>query len=378
MAYFNSIVTTAGAALLTDVMANGGEVNIIAAAIGTGTPSGDPAEITALITPASEGETTLHDKYISQGATNTLVIPVDVSNLGLTAELPIREIGIFAQGETGRVLFAYSWFEGEDGSNILPVPKDPTAADAVHSFEIGVFVTNQEAAAVTVTVSDAAYISADQKGKPYGVAALDGNGGILLDDILRIAKGHGAFVTDEASTIIEHRKDDSRFGFVVYPDMDIAERYKVFEDINGIIRQHDLYGTHNVHMHKGQTVSPSSIELHPEKGADHGGYIDFHFGGDESDLTSRIIEEDRGVIGITGVISMHDAIGQSPRKGYFLQWYGHTHVRNYADDNNFSEIILKPDDVTPTVLQNKNGVVTEHQILHTGNSPAVVATAELI
>lgn len=180
MAYYNSIITELGAALLTDVLSNGGEVKIVAAAVGTGTPSGDPYTMTALVSPAEASGIILHDKYISQGAPTTLIMPLDVSNLGLSAELPIREIGIYAQGETGQILFAYSWYEGEDGANVLPVPKDPTTADAVHTFEVGVFVTNQQAAAISVTVSDAAYLTAEQKGEPYGVAEIDANGMLAL------------------------------------------------------------------------------------------------------------------------------------------------------------------------------------------------------
>ena len=37
--------------------------------------------------------------------------------------------------------------------------------------------------------------------------------------------------------------------------------------------------------------SSGSIELHPPEGANHGGYIDFHYNGDTSNYTSRLIED---------------------------------------------------------------------------------------
>lgn len=50
------------------------------------------------------------------------------------------------------------------------------------------------------------------------------------------------------------------------------------------------------HNHKGDSLNPSSIEITPASGASHGGYIDFHYGGDTGDYTSRIIESSKGVV----------------------------------------------------------------------------------
>ena len=219
MAYFKSIVTAQGAALLTDVMTSGGEVNIVAAAIGTGTPSGEPADMTALVSPVSVGGIILHEKYISQGSPTTLIIPVDVSNLGLTADLPVREIGIFAQGETGRILFAYSWYVGDDGDNVLPVPREATTADAVHTFEVGVFVTNQEAAAITVTVSDAAYVTAEQLARltPEDIGAVSTHDIIQESDLIAWADKQtisGSFLVSPAITTVNVPTNSWFIGYI--------------------------------------------------------------------------------------------------------------------------------------------------------------------
>lgn len=54
------------------------------------------------------------------------------------------------------------------------------------------------------------------------------------------------------------------------------------------------------HNHEGRRIQPTSIELDPGKSAGHGGYIDFHFNGDQSDYTSRIYEPVKGVLQYNG------------------------------------------------------------------------------
>lgn len=48
------------------------------------------------------------------------------------------------------------------------------------------------------------------------------------------------------------------------------------------------------------STSPGFIEMNPGSGAGHGGYIDFHYNGSSEDYTSRIIEDESGVIDVTG------------------------------------------------------------------------------
>ena len=50
--------------------------------------------------------------------------------------------------------------------------------------------------------------------------------------------------------------------------------------------------------HKGEQIYPSQIELTPVAGANHGGFIDFHYSGAEVDHTSRIMETNYGVINV--------------------------------------------------------------------------------
>ena len=45
-------------------------------------------------------------------------------------------------------------------------------------------------------------------------------------------------------------------------------------------------------------VQPHKIEFNPPNTVTHGGYIDFHYQGSSSDFTSRIIENDSGIIDI--------------------------------------------------------------------------------
>lgn len=60
-----------------------------------------------------------------------------------------------------------------------------------------------------------------------------------------VGEGYGAFLGDAVSAIAEHRKGDNRYGFVVYSNEEVKTRYKVFQDIGGVISQFDLYHTGN-------------------------------------------------------------------------------------------------------------------------------------
>lgn len=58
------------------------------------------------------------------------------------------------------------------------------------------------------------------------------------------------------------------------------------------------------HLHDGQSINPACIELMAPSGATNGGYIDFHFGGDTGDYTSRIIEDTSGQLRVTGTLKV--------------------------------------------------------------------------
>lgn len=62
------------------------------------------------------------------------------------------------------------------------------------------------------------------------------------------------------------------------------------------------------HAHAGVTIAPLGLELTPESGATHGGFIDFHYGGSTSDHTSRIWEPEYGKIVISGSLRVDGGI----------------------------------------------------------------------
>lgn len=64
-------------------------------------------------------------------------------------------------------------------------------------------------------------------------------------------------------------------------------------------------------------LNPAGIELMPSTGTSNGGYIDFHYGGDTSDYSSRIIESANGTISINNHLFVHsDHI--SVNSGFYL------------------------------------------------------------
>lgn len=66
------------------------------------------------------------------------------------------------------------------------------------------------------------------------------------------------------------------------------------------------------HLHDGEHINPSAIEIFPGSSAGHGGYIDFHYNNSTSDYTSRIMERSSGVFQIYGSIGM-DGTLTAPR-----------------------------------------------------------------
>lgn len=160
MAHFKSVVTSYGAQILSEIIANGGKLTLSAAAAGKGKFTGDPSQITALVDPVNVKIDLGEMKYIKE--TGVAWIPIQVSNEGLTNTTPIREIAVYAEHTTGSFIFCYSWVDGEDNDNILEPSRYPDTADSVHIQDIGMFVTNQEAAAITVQLGGGTYISRDE------------------------------------------------------------------------------------------------------------------------------------------------------------------------------------------------------------------------
>lgn len=60
------------------------------------------------------------------------------------------------------------------------------------------------------------------------------------------------------------------------------------------------------HGHNGMVISPTNIEITPTSGSNHGGFIDFHFNGNASDFTSRIIEAASGQLTLQANVNVVD------------------------------------------------------------------------
>lgn len=160
MAHFKSVVTTAGAQLLSSVLANGGNLVLTRAAAGSGVPDADPAGQGDLIAEETSLSVSMGDKVVSSGDPVVMVVPVQVTNASVTARVYVREIALFAQSGSAEILFSYSYLEGDDGDNVIDPPRlGDGVADVEHTFDLGHFVTNQEAAAITVIVSAGTYVT---------------------------------------------------------------------------------------------------------------------------------------------------------------------------------------------------------------------------
>jgi hypothetical protein len=154
MARFKTILTDAGATLLTQALALQQTVDINSVKMGSGVYTGDQVELTELVTEV-EVNSVLGDKEFIEGDPSLLKISVQTLNNGLTEPTPIREIGLFAD----TTLFAYAWLDGEDTDNVLPPPLDINVADTMHQHELALFVTNQENASIQVSFAFNGFVS---------------------------------------------------------------------------------------------------------------------------------------------------------------------------------------------------------------------------
>ena len=162
MARFKSIVTDAGAAALTALIAAGKPLTLTRAAAGSGVATVSPNTLTDLVTPA-DVSVSLGEKDLVEGDPVIMRIPVQVTNEGLDAPVWIREIGVYGNNIDGaEVLFCYGWLDGDDSDNVLPATSFEDDADTVHIHDLAVFVTNQEAASVSVQVVPGSYVTRAQ------------------------------------------------------------------------------------------------------------------------------------------------------------------------------------------------------------------------
>jgi len=155
MARFKTILTDAGAILLTQALAKSETVTIDSVVMGEGVSEAeDKNKITALVSPV-EVNTKLGDRAFIEGNPSLLKVSIQTLNNGLIEPVPIREIGLYAD----QTFFAYAWIEGEDTDNILPPPLNLEVADTIHLHELALFVTNQEQASIDVNFAFDGFVS---------------------------------------------------------------------------------------------------------------------------------------------------------------------------------------------------------------------------
>lgn len=162
MAKFKSIVTDNGVEALTALIASGQGLNLTRAAAGSGVPDVSPNTLSGLINP-EDVTANLAGKEFVDGTPAIMRIPVQITNEALEANVWIREIGVFGQDINGNeILFCYGWLDGEDSDNVIPATSFEDGADTVHIHDLAVFITNQEAAAVSVQVGAGSYVTNTQ------------------------------------------------------------------------------------------------------------------------------------------------------------------------------------------------------------------------
>lgn len=252
MANFQNNAITARGILLRSHVDMGAVFTATKIVMGSGyIPAGKTAKtITEVVAPVKE--LTINKKERSNDG--KVIFGGAYTNEGIDTEFYFRELALYAKAvypdgtEVDEVLYCYG--NAEDSAELMAAYSTSTAVE--RQMDVVTYVGNE--AQIDLTIASGLYIPRDEKGVPGGVAALDDHGSLDIEGGVYIAKSRGAFVADENSTIMEHRKDGNRFGFVVYPDMPIEERYKVFDEIAGVIRQYDV-------LHSGLTTVPRYVGL---------------------------------------------------------------------------------------------------------------------
>ena len=159
MAHFKSVVTDIGAAKLTELLAAGGKLSLTRAAVGSGRTEADRAKLPGLVQPEAAEVQVGEMESASNGGSTILRLPVQVSNKGIKNPLPVRETAVYGNTGGEEFLFAVSWLEGEDTDNVIPVSALPEEGDTVHLFDVGVVLTNQEAASIQVEMGAGSFIT---------------------------------------------------------------------------------------------------------------------------------------------------------------------------------------------------------------------------
>ena len=162
MARFKSTITDKGTEVLTAFLAAGKQLVLTSAAAGDGVAQVSPNTLTALVSPINVN-TQIGEKTFVESNPSYMRIPVQVTNAGLESAVYVREVAVYALDENeSPFMFSYSWLDGEDSDNVLPATTFEEDADTVHIHDLAVFITNQEAAAVSVQVGVGSFVTTAQ------------------------------------------------------------------------------------------------------------------------------------------------------------------------------------------------------------------------
>lgn len=412
MALSNFYLTERGNALMAQAL-TGTKITITRAQIGEGTwPDGTTfANISALAAPIKD-LAIARKRADSNGQT---IITVQFSTEGIGRAFSWTEFALWAADPTIP--------DDRTKDFILGTSRALSSTEGVHfdavkeEFNFNVILKTTNADTVEIIYEGSTVYP-----------TLDPDGSITLDGGLKIAGGRGAFVTDEISTIMEHRKDGDRFGFVVYPDMPIEERYKIFDEVDGVIRQYEILHTgmsdipetigaaktHSmvdeedffVWIDKQQVsgsfmISPSITTINIPAVSWYIGYLDYSVHGKRVMMTdlnyyrtwmnctrenifSGWIEfaNAKDFLSLAGG-TLNGSLSVNYGSGTLLSWLidneTATAIEAHRGDNVGRFHVVVYDDKADSYLSFSDGEKWyNYQMLHTGNSPYEIATAELI
>ena len=199
------IITTAGEGMLARASA-GDTLTITGVQVGSGAVQDETAAkaLTALIAP--EQAATSSGPVVADGQVQILVEYRNDLNGGLEAGFTLAEFGIFAKiGDEQPALLFYAAL-GEGAQPVQPI------ADGldVHRFPVAWTVT--DGVSVTLSYPPGAFVSANEKGAPNGVATLGADGKVPEAQLPDMG---GGFVEMVQSIPPSGRSEGTLYGLVL-------------------------------------------------------------------------------------------------------------------------------------------------------------------
>ncbi len=353
MAVFRFSPTVPGNLLMAEVQ-NGAVLVPTKFVIGTGHmgTGKQPGDITNVVAPLKEfpvsKKTRTPDGYCIFGCV--------MSNEDVTDAFYLRELALYAKAEYrdagGNVTSSVPevcLIYGNAGDTADLYPAYSTSTIVERAMEISSYIG--AAAHVDVTLESGIYLSTYDVGIPGGVAPLDDNGlvpdahlpVITLEALGGVAKTGDTMTGDldirkniphllmgpvdtTRTDLFKNASGNTDYGTFlrdisggkIITAILAAKDMRFYLHIDGV--EYPIYSAFRKptpeelgvsalgHNHLGDTLSPNNLELNVNGGnLDNGGYIDFHFGGSKDDLTSRLVEFQRGKIQIVGELYEHAA-----------------------------------------------------------------------